>query len=266
VTDVRTTPDPSPPSRSRRPRGLWIALGVLVVALVGGAAVWYFVFRDTAPPEVSIDDAAKTLQGDDTPTSAAGSTAGDAALDGTWSVDSSIGEFDVDGGTFTSAFVGYRVNEELAGTGAKTAYGRTPDVTGSITIDGTTATAAEFTADLTTLESDDSRRDGQLRDQGIETAQFPTATFELTQPIDFGEVPADGATVTADAVGELTLHGVTRTVTIPIEARLVDDTIVVTSLFDIVFADYEITKPTSFAVLSIEDQGQMEVQLFFTRS
>jgi hypothetical protein len=39
--------------------------------------------------------------------------------------------------------------------------------------------------------SDDDRRDGQLRRQGIQTDQFPTAVFNLTSPIDLGSVPVD---------------------------------------------------------------------------
>ena len=151
--------------------------------------------------------------------------------------------------------------------GAQTAYGRTPAVTGSMTIDGTSATTAEFTADLTGLQSDDGRRDGQLRTQGIQTGQFPTATFRLTEPIDFGEVPADGRDDQRRRDGRA--HGPRRDTHGDDPARREgwsSDTIVVTSLFDIMFADYDITKPTSFAVLSVEDHGQMEVQLFFTKS
>ena len=88
-------------------------------------------------------------------------------------------------------------------------------MTGTLTVDGTTITAAEFTADLTTLQSDEDRRDGQLGRQALETAQFPTATFVLTQPIELGEVPAEGATVEATATGDLTLHGVTKSVADP---------------------------------------------------
>jgi hypothetical protein len=40
---------------------------------------------------------------------------------------------------------------------------------------------------------------------------------------------------------------------------------VVTSLFDITFADFDIARPSSAVVLSVEDRGQMEVQLFFTK-
>ena len=88
----------------------------------------------------------------------------------------------------------------------------------------------------------------------------------MTQPIDFGTIPTDESTVSVNATGDLTLHGVTKPVTIPLDAKLVGDTIVVTSLFDITFADFGIQKPSSAAVLSIEDKGQMEVQLFFTKS
>jgi polyisoprenoid-binding protein YceI len=267
VTDVQTDSEPAPPSSRRSRRGLWIGLVALVLVAAAAFAVWYFVFRDTAPPKVDINTASEAVKEDkaSATTSPDTSDAG-ANLDGTWTIDNSIGQFDTGSETYTSAFVGYRVNEELAGVGAKTAFGRTPDVTGTLTLDGTTATAAEFTADLTTLQSDDARRDGQLSNQSIQTSQFPTATFTLTEPIEFGTIPADESTVSVDATGELTLHGVTKTVTIPLEAKLVNNTIVVTSLFDITFADFNITKPSSAAVLSVEDKGIMEVQLFFTKS
>ena len=127
-------------------------------------------------------------------------------------------------------------------------------------------TAGDFTADLTTLKSDDDRRDGQLRRQGIQTGQFPNATFKLTSPIDFGAVPADGQAVSVTATGDFTLHGVTKSVEIPLQAKRSADVIVVTGSLPIVFADYDIQKPNSFSVLSIDDSGIMEFQLLFTKS
>jgi polyisoprenoid-binding protein YceI len=119
------------------------------------------------------------------------------------------------------------VQEELASIGAATAVGRTPDVSGTITIDGMTVTTVEISADLTTLRSDNDRRDNQLRTQGLETDTYPTATFVLTEPIELPAEAASGETVTVDATGELTIHGVTNEVTIAIEARLDGDIIVV---------------------------------------
>ena len=72
----------------------------------------------------------------------------------------------------------------------------------------------------------------------LETDQFPTAMFELTEPIELGAGAADGEAVTVDAVGDLTIHGVTQQVTFPLEAQLVDGTVVVVGSLDITFADY----------------------------
>ena len=135
-----------------------------------------------------------------------------------------------------------------------------------MTIDGTTITAVDITADLTTLQSDEANRDRQLQRQGIETGTYPTATFSLTQPIDIGSVPADGQVVDATATGTLTLHGVTKEVQIPLQARIDGGVITVVGSLPIQFADYNITSPHGMIVLSIEDHGTLELQLHFARS
>lgn len=243
----------------------WIvALAAVLGLVVVAGGVWYFVFRDTSPAEVSIDLATETAQ-DASASSNSGGTSGSASssgVDGTWTVNASIGSFT----DFTSSFAGFRVQEQLAGIGAKTAVGRTPKVTGTMTIDGTTIPKATFEVDMTTLTSDDSRRDGQIRTQAIETSKFPKATFTLSQPISLGSIPADGQQITVNAVGDLTLHGVTKQVTFPLEAQRTGDVIAVVGQLEIPFSDYSISKPTSVAVLSVDDKGIMEVQLFFTKT
>jgi polyisoprenoid-binding protein YceI len=245
------------PSRSRGDAGI-VVLVLLAVVLVAGAGIWYFVFRDTAPEKANIRSATKSV---DQPDSSSSSS---SDLDGSWGVNTSIGDFDADAEIYSSSWLGYRVQEELVGIGAKTAFGRTPEVTGSMTIEGTSVTAVEVEGDLTALVSDSSRRDDSLSRQSIETSQFPTATFELTAPIDFGDV-SDGETLSVDATGDLTIHGVTKAVTIALEASLENNTIVVTGSIGIIFADYDIEKPTAASVLSVDDHGEMELQLFFTK-
>jgi len=255
-------------TRRRSPLVLGLAGLALLAALAGAAGLAYLFLRDAPPPAVGLATAspgasAPASTGGTVPigSAAAPGTIGPGALDGTWTVDTTIGSFS----DFSSSFVGYRVNETFADSRANTAVGRTPAVSGSLVLAGTTITSVEVSADLSRLQSDDDRRDGRLRDQAIETSQFPTATFRLTSPIVLAAVPAAGATFTASATGELTLHGVTRTMTMPIEARLSGDVVTVTGSIDIAFADYSIEKPTSFIVLSIEDHGVMELQLHFRR-
>ncbi len=273
-----TSPVSADNARSRPPllRNRWVAIGlaVLVVALLAGAAVGfsYFFLRPAAPAAVglataspaataSVDPAASATASDPSTSPEASSATSGEGLDGTWTVDASIGSFS----DFTGSFVGYRVDEELANVGAATAVGRTPDVTGSLTLAGSTITGVEIEANLSTLQSDESRRDGQLRRQALETDQFPTATFSLTQPIDLGAAPAEGQVIQATATGDLTIHGVTKSVQIPVEARLSGGVVTVTGSIDILFADYSISRPTSFAVLTIADHGTMEFQLQLTK-
>jgi polyisoprenoid-binding protein YceI len=161
--------------------------------------------------------------------------------------------------------VGYRVQEELAGVGGTEAVGRTPDVTGSITLSGTTLTNAELSADLTTLQSDESMRDGQLGRQGIQTDQFPTATFVLTQPIELGTIPEENVAFDITAVGDLTIHGVTRNVSIPLAAIRSGDIVGVSGSLTFTWADFGMEQPTSMRVVSLADEVTMELQVFFRR-
>jgi polyisoprenoid-binding protein YceI len=237
--------------------------------------VSYLFLRPAAPAAVGLSSAspsttAAATAAAEASAASAGSTAAAStssgtttgSIDGTWNVDSLIGSLS----DFSGSFVGYRVEEELATVGAATAVGRTPDVTGSVTLDGATISAVEISANLSTLQSDKTQRDGQLHRQALETDTYPTATFSLTQPIDLGAAPTDGQVIQATATGNLTIHGVTKSVEIPVEARLDSNVVSVTGSIDILFADYSISRPTSFAVLTIADHGTLEFQLQLTRA
>ena len=234
---------------------------VAAVVIAGAAGVYGFatLFLHPAPSAVSLDP------GSSQPAASIGPqpTGADATLsggfDGSWAIDTSIGSFS----DFSDSWVGYRVDETLAGNRANTAVGRTPDVTGTLVLSGTQITSVDIAANLSTLQSDDDRRDGQLHRQALETDQFPQATFKLTSPIDLGALPADGGTINVTATGELTLHGVTKTVQVPIEARLSGDVVTVVGSIEIKFADFSVEQPVSFAVLSIDDHGTVEFQLVF---
>lgn len=249
-------------AETRRSRLKLLGAVAVVLAAAVAAGGLFYLFGRVTPPAVGLDTASPTAAQPSGTASAPAATSSGAAsgdLTGRWTVDPSIGSFS----DFTSSFVGYRVQEELVNIGASTAVGRTPDVSGSLVAEGTAITGVEIEADLTTLKSDNDIRDGQLGRQGIETDTYPTATFVLTQPIELGAVPAEGETVSVTATGDLTLHGVTRSVQIPLQAKLSGGVVTVVGSLDILFSDYDIPLPQSMRVLSIADQGVMELQLHF---
>ena len=192
-----------------------------------------------------------------------GTGAAAMGLDGTWTLDPTIGSYDYAANDFSGSWAGYRAQEQLVGLGGTAAVGRTPHITGTITLAGTQLTGANLSVDLTTLASNESMRDGQLGRQGVQTDQFPTATFVLTQPIELGSIPAEGTPISVTAVGDLTLHGVTKNVSIPMTAVQQGDIIGVSGSLTFPWGDFGMTQPTSMKVVSLAADVTMEFQAFF---
>jgi len=239
--------------------------GVAVLAVAAGAG-WYLFLRSDAPPEVSLSGAvdsiaSPTASSSESATpgaSTAGPTATASAADGVngaWTV-----------ATDQESFAGYRVQEELAQVGFTTAVGRTSRVEGTFLIVDGTLVSATVEADLSGLTSDKGMRDRALRDQALETSRFPTATFALGGPIELPEGLAAGEAATLNVAGDLTLHGVTKAIELPVEVQLQGEYLFVVGSLEIVFADYEIAQPRAQAVVSVEDHGVMEFQLILARS
>jgi polyisoprenoid-binding protein YceI len=230
------------------PRSLRVLLLVVVaagVAVTAGTWGYIHLIKDDAPAPLSLDTAGTTAT---TAASTATTVAAVArsGVDGTYKVTS-------------GSQAGYRVKEVLFGQSADAA-GRTSDVSGSLTIAGTKVTAASFTADMTTVASNESRRDGQFKGRIMDVSTYPTSTFVLTDPIDFGTVPADGNQITTKATGKLTLHGVTKVVTFTLQAKRTGSTIAVAGSIPVTFADYGISNPSG-GPAQTEDHGQIEFLL-----
>jgi polyisoprenoid-binding protein YceI len=234
------------------------ALVAIVVLFVAGFAL--FTFRDEGPDELVLGERATTTTAGDattterTPSEDSATTAVPVVdgVDGTWQLS-------------PDSVAGYRVVEDFAsGLSDFEAVGRTSTIEGSLTIAGTQVTAANFSVDVGSIESDDSRRDRQFHGPIMDASQFPTADFVLTSPIELGAVPAEGETITADATGDLTLRGVTNSVTFPLSARLVSGEIETLGSIDVVFTDYEIANPSN-NFISVRDEGLVEFSLIFVR-
>lgn len=226
----------------------WLAVVVPVVAVLAFGGTWAYVefIKDEAPAPL-------TLEGSGAPaTSSTTAAAGSAAtgVEGTWTATA-------------GSQAGYRVDEVLLGRNAEAA-GRTDDVTGELVISGNQVTDAAVTVDMTTVTSDESRRDNQFRGRIMSVATYPTSTFELTQPIDLGDLPADGEKITVPATGELSLRGTTKTVTVDLVARRNGANIEVNGTIPVVFAEWNIPNP-SFGPVTTEDHGELELLVVFAR-
>ena len=226
---------------SRRARRRIALAVVLIVVVLGAAFAVVFLGGDAPPPpSLSDDEAAATSE----PAATATATPDAAASSSSWTVSAGA-----------ETFVGYRVREEFASIGVKDAVGRTPDVSGSVDVEGDTITAAKLDAEVFTLVSDETRRDNALRERGIESARFPTASFELTEPVELSRSKTTAA-------GELTLHGQTRPIEVTLRSqRIGDSTIELAGSAPIAFADYDIEPPSIAGFVTVEDEGALEFKI-----
>ncbi len=229
---------------------------VLLLAVGGGAAAWALFLRGDEVAPLALPTAAPAASG--TAAEASVLTASTVPIDaasvpGTWSIGA-------------NSVVGYRVRERLASLSADSdAVGRTSAITGSVTIAGSgtslTVSKAAFSVDMTTLASDKQMRDNRLRSQGIETDTFTTSTFSLTAPVALPASATTGAVVDVTLHGDLTLHGVTKSVDIPAKARLSGDLIQVLGSLSFPFSDFGIVAPNIGNFVAVEGTGTLEFQV-----
>jgi len=65
--------------------------------------------------------------------------------------------------------------------------------------------------------------------------------------------------------GSLTIRDVSQDVNLDLTGQRVGDTVVVVGALPVDFTSFGVTMPTAPVVVSVEDSGDLELQLFFTR-
>ena len=224
-----------------RKRVWWIIAGVVaMIVLVVGVGPWaYAKFLHGDQPDA--------LHLSDDPAAAA-----TGPLDGTWSVS-------------PGSHAGYEVWETLSGQ-RTFVRGQTDQVTGTAAVENSVLTTGNVTVDVKSIATDDTRRDNMFRTLVMNTAAQPTATFEISQPVDLSELPADGTAVTVPVHGTLTLRDQTRDVTTNFQIRRSGQNIETAGAIDTIWTDYQINKPTLFPNIVVEDAGQVQFAIVLSRS
>jgi polyisoprenoid-binding protein YceI len=233
----------------------WLLAGIVVLVILAVAGPFiYNHFINRAPAPLSLSPTS-------TPASTAAGTAGSSAPASTAATGSVAGNWTPGSGSV----VGYRVNEVLLGQSG-TAVGRTTSVTGHMTIQGTTVTAATFSVPMASVHSNEGQRDNNFDGRIMEVATYPTATFTLTSPIDLAPLPAGGVIKQYTAHGNLTLHGTTHAVTFTLSAERKGSQIEVSGDIPVTFADYNIENPSYAGLVTTQNHGLLEFLLVFNKA
>jgi polyisoprenoid-binding protein YceI len=250
-------------ARLRRPRKrtALVAVGAAVTVAVAAFLVIYFVLFPTSSPKrfklSATTSSAATSTAGATSQSAAGSTA-TTALSGGWKVAS-------------GSEAGYRVREKLGFLPAESdAVGRTAQITGSATFTESaskvTIQAASFDVAVSTLKSDRSMRDEKIHQIGLESSRYPTATFKLSKPVTLSPSAIKGKVARVSITGTFTIHGTTKTETIPVELSLSGSTFEAVGSLTFPWGEFGMTAPSVGGFVNVTGKATMEFDLHLQRT
>lgn len=135
--------------------------------------------------------------------------------------------------------------------------GRTNAIEGQfqLTISGSQVQLADnqFTVDLRTLTSDESRRDERIRNEWLESNTYPNAVFKATSIENFPADAGEGQDVSFQVTGDMTVREVTKPQTFDVTARLDGNTFSGTATSYLLMRDYGFEPPSVMGILEVAD-------------
>jgi len=143
--------------------------------------------------------------------------------------------------------------------------GKTDEITGSITIDTDDFSGPltmQMVVDLASLDTGIGMRNTHMRENHLETEEFPEAVFTGHSIVQTSAPNlAPGQPVELMVRGLFNLHGVEREMDIPATVTLAaDGSLTVDAAFEVKLSDHEIKRP-KFLVMKLADEQQVKVSL-----
>ena len=164
----------------------------------------------------------------------------------------------------------YRVREQLAFLDfPNDAVGVTEDVEGTLVLgpDGTVSPEDSLIrVDLSTLQSDEDRRDNYVRNRTLGTGQYPHTEFVPTAISGLQwPLPSTGE-ASFSITGDMTIRDVTKEVTWETTAQFSDDRITGTATTDFTFDEFDLNVPSVAVVLSVENNIRLEIDFVLQKT
>ncbi len=141
------------------------------------------------------------------------------------------------------------------------AIGRTKDVSGEIALEQPgvlRGRVLNVRVDLRTLTSDSSRRDAYVRQNTLQTEQFPYAEFSSDEVVG-PESYSEGDEVQFQVPGTMTIRDQARPLTWDVQAKLIGEVLTGSAVSRIKLTDFAIDPPR-LAILTVDDEMRWEIR------
>lgn len=229
---------------------LVLGLALVLAACGGGGAA-----EPTAVPDMPAEAPAPSPESDSSP-----SQTGSTAETRTFQIVPSESEasYTVEEEFFSGAVT--RFGKEL---GFFTTVGTTNEIEGQVTfqLDGEALEleSGEFVVDISTLESDDARRDRVIRERFLQSQVYPEARFVVTGVEGFPENYQPGQEASFRLLGDLTIREVTQPATFDVTATLDGDALAGTATTRILMTDFDFNPPGFAGMMQAENEALITV-------
>ncbi len=164
----------------------------------------------------------------------------------------------------------YLITEQLAGNDLPNdAIGVTKQVSGAVFISadgGIDTNRSKFVIQAGSLTTDQSRRDGYVRQNVLQTEQYPEIIFVPTAVSGLSDPLSATGEVSFVLTGQLTIRDVTKEVTWQVTGSINGDTAKGTAKTAVKFADFNLSQPRVPIVLSVEDNIRLEMDITLQRA
>ncbi len=214
----------------------------------------------TACAPITLEEGTSSLPAADIPATATGAAPAE--------IDANLRSFVIDPAASTAT---YRAYEEFFGRAINThapftlPIGQTNAITGVINValtdSGLTIEPEALIVNLFRLTSDDPRRDRQIRDNYLDSENYPLATFVPQNITDFPQDYAPGDTAAFQMAGDMTIRDVTIPAVFDVQAILADDVISATATTRILMPDYGFAPPRMLNFVVVQDHLDITVQV-----
>lgn len=138
--------------------------------------------------------------------------------------------------------------------------GSTQAVEGYATIEAGTLQSGEITVDMAEVSTDNERRDINVRSKILNTDQFPTATFRITEPADVSQIPGDGTAAKLTLTGDMEIRGETRPLSHEFDVLRDGEHLIVSGDVLIDRNEYGVESP-DFVAAKIDDVGELNIRV-----
>lgn len=151
--------------------------------------------------------------------------------------------------------------------------GTAEGISGTLTLDPKNVAGIRGTisAQVATMKTGNGTRDGHLRsDQWLDAAKYPTISFTVTSVKD---VSITGASATGTAIGNFTMHGITKSVAVPFTLKYIEesaktrerapgDLVMLTAQFSISLKDFNVAGSRGTIGSKVGETIVVKAQLF----